>query len=221
MHSRFAIFMLLLSSGAYCKSPLSPVRWAFGLGASTVYMQSRYVDTEFTGIDDFAYQSKLQWLGEAKVRAYCDNKLVFGFSAGMRDAGWRKVNDHPEMEPFWTQVDYSFLYAFGDFSVGMNCIEKLPQLYTFVGFIPQCNVYNYQKICYEDGYTVGSSSTFIHPNRYPSSVYLALEYTWNANSHSVIGFQYKCELGIGKYHDVIVRSPQFQHSVGVNYHWAL
>ncbi len=219
MRSRLAIFILLYSSMAYAQSS-SPIIWAFGLGGSAGYQQPRYVDTDFSGIDNFSYQSKLQWLGAVNVRMYPDDRFCIQFSTGMRDAGWRKVNDDPSLEPHWLRTDYSFLYTFMDVSIGTGFGRKNPLLHPTFGFTQQFAISSREKTYYEDGHTESSEARLV-PNKYPNSIYIAFNYTWNVGAHSDIGFQYRCEVGIKKYHDVIVRSPQIQHSVGVNYHFSL
>jgi hypothetical protein len=217
---RLVLFGLLFSSVAYSKPPKPPKLWAFGLGGSAVYQQPRYVDTDFTGIDNFSYQTKLQWRAALNVRMIPDDRYYIGLSLGMRDAGWRKVNDDPSIEPYWTKTDYSFLYALVDFSVGTGFSKNIPLFNPTVGFTQHFGFSTREITYFEDGHTERTDS-FVYPNTYPNSIYLAFNYAWNVNSHSEIGLQYRCEFGIKKYHDVIVRSPQIQHGIGINYQFSL
>lgn len=187
----------------------------FGIGGSGIVQQSSFNHIDFTGITDWKYKVRLQWSCDVRAKYYADNLWQFGLACGVREAGWNKVNDHPEMEPHWEKIKYSFLYSYLDVSAGRSLFKLLPQVNWNLGVIQNFNFKKSQKLKYVDGSCEEMDNDF-SPTKLVTVAYLGMECRLLLLGPLVATVDYKFQVGLNKFREEIIKGTQIHHSVGLN-----
>lgn len=190
--------------------------FVFGVGGGAVIQQSKFNNTDFTGISDFQYTKRLQWQGDIGIKYFEGDRWCFGATLGMREAGWDREENSTGLEPYDIGRKYNFLYAFVDASFGYMPSRKICGLNLIAGMKHFVNARVKETVLFSDESKINSSNSAITPNKQVTTFYAGIEYRILYSHGIILTAEYECIFGVNKYNDKIIAGTQVHHALTLN-----